>query len=52
MTDPMMTSKDAIRQAIEKQVRKLGGTERDVDDISFTAAYAVWCWGWTEAQHN
>jgi hypothetical protein len=52
MIDPLVTSKDAIRQAIEQQIRALGGTEQDVDDIAFSAAYAVWLWSWTAAQHD
>jgi hypothetical protein len=39
-----MTSVDLIRHAIEGQIRELGGDDADVDNISMSAAYAVWVW--------
>jgi hypothetical protein len=44
VSDPLMTSVDLIRHAIEGQVRELGGDDADVDNISMSAAYAVWVW--------
>jgi len=44
VSDPLMTSVDLIRHAIEGQIRELGGDDADVDNISMSAAYAVWVW--------
>lgn len=45
MNHPLLTSTDVIRHAIAEQVRALGGTEDDVENIAFAASYAVMCWG-------
>lgn len=52
MKDPVVSSIDVIRYAIADQVRSLGGNDKDVERISSAAAYAVWCWGFAEAQRG
>jgi len=46
------SSIDMIRHAIADEVRSLGGSEQDVEQISTMAACAIWCWGFAEAQGN
>ncbi len=52
MSQPLLTSTDMIRHAIAEQVRALGGTDDDVDNIAFAASYAVMCWGFAATQDN
>ena len=47
MSQPLLTSTDMIRHAIAEQVRALGGTDDDIDNIAFAASYAVMCWGFS-----
>ncbi|GAY14338.1 hypothetical protein [Mycobacterium sp. shizuoka-1] len=50
MSHPLLTSTDVIRHAIAEQVRRIGGSDEDIDDIAFAASYAVMCWGFTATQ--
>lgn len=50
MSHPAVTSTAVIRYAIAEQVRRMGGSEQDIDDIAFAASYAVMCWSLTAPQ--
>jgi hypothetical protein len=52
MSDPLASLTGVIRYTIADQVRGLGGSEQDIEGISWTAAYAVWCWRLSEAQRG
>lgn len=52
MNHPLLTSTDVIRHAIGEQVRALGGTEDDVENIAFAASYAVMCWGFAATESS
>ncbi|MGY4709486.1 hypothetical protein ACXDF8_08035 [Mycolicibacterium sp. CBM1] len=52
MSHPLLTSTDVIRHAIAEQVRALGGTDEDIDNIAFAASYAVMCWGCVAKETN
>ena len=38
MSHPAVTSTDVIRYAIAEQIRRIGGNDEDIDDISFAAS--------------
>ncbi|MCV7176279.1 hypothetical protein [Mycolicibacterium sphagni] len=50
MSHPLLTSTDVIGHAIAEQVRRLGGSDEDIDNIAFAASYAVMCWGFAASQ--
>ncbi len=50
MSHPLLTSTDVINYAIAEQIRRLGGTDEDIENIAFAASYAVMCWGFAAPQ--
>jgi len=50
MNNPWETSTDVVRFAIADRVRELGGDDEAIDTIAVSAAYAMWCVAFSNAQ--
>jgi hypothetical protein len=52
MGNPLDGLTDTIRYAIAEHIRTLGGAERDIEELSASTAYVVWCWLWSNARRG
>jgi hypothetical protein len=44
LAETVETCTEIIRSAISDRIRQLGGTQRDVDELAQSAAFAVLAW--------